>query len=438
MEIRLTSFDKIHLEASRCWMNTPEIARPFFFNRKLTQDNHKVWFEQVKEDMSQKIWAIEDLNARHIGTIGLKNIDMQNRRAEIWTYIGDSACRGKGAATKALHLACYEAFCTLNIRKLYLHVLPDNEPALRLYEGCGFKREGLLQNELEGTDGNIDLIRMGLESLEFRKQNNLYPRVCCMQPAFIPWLGYFELIDAADIFIFLDDFQFSRQNWGQRNHLFMGKNVVNMVTLPVQHKGNLQATFLDIQVNADQRWYKKFLTSLEQVYSSAQYQDEIIALIKRWLEIKHDSIGKFLTNYIFEVCQYTGIETKIMFSSKLDYDCTAQRSKKVLSLLHTVEAAAYISPIGSLSYMVDDGIFENEELLIFFQNHNPIPYHQVNSSEFVPKLSSLDALFNLSAAQFRTTTRGTQEWLTWEKATILKDTLVKKENDSIPLPTNLS
>ena len=70
-----------------------------------------------------------------------------------------------------------------------------------------------------------------------------------MQPAFLPWLGYFELIDKTDAFVILDSAQFQRQYRGHRNTLFTSKNTPNYVTLPIQHQNNLKSRFIDIKEN---------------------------------------------------------------------------------------------------------------------------------------------------------------------------------------------
>lgn len=236
-----------------------------------------------------------------------------------------------------------------------------------------------------------------------------------MQPTFLPWLGYFELICSVDVFVVLDDFQFSRQGWGQRNRLFLSPGRAGVVTLPIRHPRNLNATFLEIvPVLSQQNWQKKLLRTLEQTYGKAPYFDSVFPWFEQWIYGEYENVAEMSLRFLEYSLRYMGICATIVHSSDLSYDRRAQRSEKVASILHAMNAEIYYAAHSSFPYMKEDGIFPLEDVQTLFQNHVSLPYRQLGSREFVPKLSSLDAMFNCSITEIKKIMKGTRRWLSWE------------------------
>lgn len=409
----LQPFSDEHLENTRKWINNPEISIPFLFDRLVTNEEHSRWFQRLNGDVTQAIFAIIDDNQKHIGNIGLKNIDRCHRRAELWIYIGDLAEQKKGNAKKAIKLLIEKAFDIFALRKLYLHVRLTNIAAIGAYRACGFHDEGILQNEYEFGKERISVLRMGIADAEWKAGKG--PRVALMQPTFLPWIGYFELMDVVDYFVFLDDFQFSRQSWGQRNRIFLSPSTPGIITLPIKHEKKLQSTFLQIQLTKDERWARKFLSSLQQNYGKSLYFSEIQDFMKSFASDSYQNIFNMLSEYIFFAAERMGIKPKILQSSQIDYDRSLHRSQRVLSLLSALSARLYYSPSGSFSYMREDGFFPTKNIKTYFQDHVPIEYPQISSKTFVPYMSSLDVLCNISPSQAKVVARGTHRWLTWSE-----------------------
>lgn len=417
MYLRLAPLGVRHLEQTLRWINNPEIAKPFGLDRHITDVQHMAWFMSLQEDETQNIWAIEQDSFGHIGNIGLKNIDRQHRSGEYWIYLSPEA-QGHGFATAATELVLEQAFDALGLQKVYLHVNPDNHAALQVYERCGFESEGLLRQEYESAEGRYDMLRMGICESSWRTTKKLKPRVALMQPTFMPWLGYYELLEQADLFVFLDDFQFSRQSWGQRNQLFLSPGRASIITLPVQHPKNIAATFLEISPAHTAHWMKKFFNSMSQSYGKAPYFHAAMPLLEEWLKRSYANLADMLTYFICRTAKYIGIHTHVQRSSRLNYERNEHRSSKISSLLHSVGARCYYSPKGSFAYMRQDALFPLENIVTYFQCHIPKEYCQYGNSVFVPYLSVVDALFNLSPSQIRKTLRGTRRWLTWEEALV--------------------
>ena len=105
-------------------------------------------------------------------------------------------------------------------------------------------------------------------------------RIAIMQPTYLPWAGYFELIDNCDLFIFFDDVQFVKKSWQQRNKIKTPKGEL-LLTVPVLTKGKRGQLIKDVHINNDLSWRSKHLVSIESNYQRAPFYKEHIESIRR-------------------------------------------------------------------------------------------------------------------------------------------------------------
>lgn len=128
------------------WRNDPETWSQFFNHYPLAIGQQKQWFEKLQNDSSRKLFTVCTTGGEAIGTVGIDSLDPINQSAEIGNIlIGDKEKRGKGYAGEAVTLLVDFCFQQLNLNRLYLHVFEDNVTAVKLYERCGFKQEGVLR-----------------------------------------------------------------------------------------------------------------------------------------------------------------------------------------------------------------------------------------------------------------------------------------------------
>lgn len=236
-----------------------------------------------------------------------------------------------------------------------------------------------------------------------------------MQPAFMPWQGFFELILKSDRFIFLDDFQFSVQSYHQRNRLFVSRGQVGWYTVPVIKALSFKAPLNRTKINETLPWRQKFWTRIQQNYSKAPHFNRLAADLQAWLSSPASSLADMNISFIKLVSRLMGLETEFVLSSQ--YPSGLQRSARVAELLRRVGADRYYCARGSFGYMLEDGLFPVNGTEVVFQDFRPEPYPQIGASEgFVPYLSVIDALMNVGPGDTLGLIRaGTERWLTWSE-----------------------
>ncbi len=410
--VSLCPLQESHLALTRTWINDPRVALPFQFNRTVSEEEHRQWFDALQKDETQSIFALLNSDHAHVGNLGFKGLEQEV--PEMWLYIGPEY-QGKGlgklAASGGIEMG-FNGFCREEIK---LRLLKDNGAAKSIYRSAGFVAcaADLVSAYFENLEQHFDCMVANRKDIDGH-----FPRVAMMQPMMIPWLGFFELLHTADIFIFLDDFQFSRQGWGHRNRLFSSPGQVGYVTLPISHPKNIAATFSDFEIRNDTRWQKKLTKSLSQTYGRSEYFQETMTCFERMfqdIETGKMSMAEIEIAMIMRMGDALDIDTQICLSSQFD-TANLKRSERVLALLEATEARVYYAARGSLDYMEKDGVFPNESIRVYFQNFNPRPYPQPGSKDFQPRLSAIDAFLNIGPTATKGHLKGTRRWLPWDEA----------------------
>ncbi len=218
--------------------------------------------------------------------------------------------------------------------------------------------------------------------------------IAMMQPTFLPWLGYFQLIHKSDLFIFLDDFQFSVQSYHQRNKLFVNHDQVDWYTVPIKKANAFGVNINTAYFDESRNWRKKLVNRLEMNYFKTPFFNDVYPSISDIIINEKSNLSTLNIKLIKAVVKLFDWDVKWDLSSK--YPSKAIRSERVLELLKQCGATHYYSPIGAMQYLKDDSIFPVSNLDVSFQNFHIKKYPQKNSSsEFIPSLSALDALFNV-------------------------------------------
>ena len=168
--IRLRAFEREDLEIVLRWVNDEEVTK--YLSDSLiypvSRADEMKWIESISNaNHKEKILAVETLKGELIGSIGLTNINWVERKAEMGIMIGEKDHWNKGYGSDAVREILRLAFERMNLNRIYLRVFENNPRAIRVYERCGFRKEGTLRHDHFHGQQYFDTIIMGILRSEY-------------------------------------------------------------------------------------------------------------------------------------------------------------------------------------------------------------------------------------------------------------------------------
>lgn len=222
-----------------------------------------------------------------------------------------------------------------------------------------------------------------------------------MQPAYLPWMGYFDLIRSVDYFVFLDDVKVQKSSWDNRNRLAQksGEYYLSVpILLPNGSKTQIRNTLIDYSRN----WVRKHLMSLEQNYGKSPFFDQCYPVLEKIIQTRHDSLANLNIRIIRTLCQVLNTSARFCRSSTLS-EISGDKDKRLVSICRNLGCKTYLSPVGAANYIEKDcpgGALTKAGIALQYQNFSPLPYPQ-HYTGFLPRLSIVDALMNCGPEKTR-------------------------------------
>jgi hypothetical protein len=206
-----------------------------------------------------------------------------------------------------------------------------------------------------------------------------------MQPYFLPYIGYWQLLNAVDTYVIYDDVAYIKQGWVNRNRMLVnGKDF--LFSLPLIDASSFK-NINQIDIMAAN---PKLLKTIEQAYAKAPYFKQVFPLVISIVNHADRNLAGYVTNSIGSVADYLQIRTKILVSSDIDKDNDLKGQEKVLHICEKLGATRYYNAVGGQElYSKEEFAWKNISLM--FLKTNPITYKQFKN-EFVPGLSILDVM----------------------------------------------
>ncbi|HSX39552.1 MAG TPA: WbqC family protein [Candidatus Saccharimonadales bacterium] len=209
------------------------------------------------------------------------------------------------------------------------------------------------------------------------------------QPTFLPWIGYFDLIHQADIFVILDTVQFSRQSWQQRNRVKTSQGAT-WLTIPIER--NFGDLITEVKINYSTGWVSKQLKTLELNYKKTLFFEEIFPEVAKI----YNANPKYLVDLNVEIIKffvdYLGLNTKIVLAHDLPLK-KIDKLSYILDICNFVHANRYLNgQAGVKLYNPDD--FKRKNIELVFHNFQHPVYNQLHG-DFIPYLSIFDVACNL-------------------------------------------
>lgn len=211
-----------------------------------------------------------------------------------------------------------------------------------------------------------------------------------MQPTYLPWSGYFNLMACVDVFVYLDDVQFERRSWQSRNRILVNGRE-HLLTVPVR-KASQQTILSEIETAPDE-WMKSHWQTLRAAYANAGYGKEMLSLLEPAFGDSPRFLAETNCRVIALLADALDIRTRTVRAS--DLGCPGHRSEHLISICRRLECAEYLSPQGSREYLEDDGFASRSGISLTFQSFDALPYPQVRATNFVSHLSVIDVIANM-------------------------------------------
>lgn len=215
-------------------------------------------------------------------------------------------------------------------------------------------------------------------------------KVFITQSNYIPWKGYFDAINQADVFVVYDEMQYTKNDWRNRNQI-KTPNGVQWLTIPVK-KTALSQKISETEV-ADQLWRKKHWKTIAQNYSRAPFFNEISPLFEKcYLESEETMLSAINLSFIRAVNAVLGIDTKIVSSA--DFNLEAERTQKLVNICRELHAKTYLSGPAARNYLNED-LFNEAGIAVEWLDYSGYPEYPQLFGEFTHGVSVLDLLFNM-------------------------------------------
>jgi hypothetical protein len=214
-------------------------------------------------------------------------------------------------------------------------------------------------------------------------------RLVILQSSYIPWKGYFDLIHDADLFIFYDDVQFTKNDWRNRNRI---KTPQGSQWLSVPVGTNIDRMIFEVEITS-RNWQPKHFSSLKQNYCKSPFYDQYSFLLdelylqKEWSSLSE--LNQFATRIIANML---GIKAELTDSRV--FESSGTKLDRLLSLIKQTGADTYISGPSAKSY-IDEKHFEQDGIKLIWKDYSGYPEYPQRFPPFDHAVTVLDLLFNV-------------------------------------------
>ena len=214
--------------------------------------------------------------------------------------------------------------------------------------------------------------------------------ISIVQPCFVPWLGYFEQIAVADIFVYMDDVQYTKKDWRNNNQL-KTSNGIKGISFPVK-KAPRDTLIKNIEISYNSDWEAKFMNQLFDWYKRAEYYNEIVELIRDPIHAKYNRLCDLNLNLNNAILGYLGIDTKVFFSSDIKR-ASGDKIDRIAEICTNFEGVNTLFDGKKARNFLDQDSLQIHGISVKFQDYQHKSYQQLYG-KFVPYMSIIDLIMN--------------------------------------------
>ena len=214
--------------------------------------------------------------------------------------------------------------------------------------------------------------------------------IAVAQSNYIPWKGYFDLINSVDEFILYDDMQYTRRDWRNRNRIKSSKGLI-WLTIPVQVKGKYFQK-INQTVVANHKWANEHWTSIAHNYSKAKYFSEYGNKFEElYTGAQANLLSQINYDFITAICRMLGIRTTVSWS--MDYQLIGDKTERLVNLCKQTRATTYLSGPAAKAYL-DEEAFARRGIAVSYMDYSGYPEYDQLYPPFADRVSIVDLIFN--------------------------------------------
>jgi WbqC-like protein family len=212
-------------------------------------------------------------------------------------------------------------------------------------------------------------------------------KAAIMQPYFLPYIGYWQLINSVDHFIVYDNIQYTKRGWINRNR-FLQNGKPHVFTVPLENDSD----YLDVGERSISAAFnrRKLINQLDGAYARATNSKKVLPILRDVISYDDSNLFGYILNSIKEICKYLEIDTKVVISSEVEIDHSLRGEDRVLAICRAEQATVYVNTAGGTE-LYNRERFRTEGIDLRFIKSKDIEYRQFDN-EFVPWLSILDVM----------------------------------------------
>ena len=217
-------------------------------------------------------------------------------------------------------------------------------------------------------------------------------RGACIQPNFFPWIGYYEIIKFVDVFLVLDDVQYTKRDWRNRNYInFNGKKTI--ITIPVESKSKIFQKINQTKIYGKE-WYDNFFKTIKYSYGKTTYYDLILPLLKSIIRKEEIYLSKLTISSLTETMKFLELKNNILLTSNSKINPDLEKNQRIIELCKRFKITNYLTGSNASNYLKPAMFKDNNISLEIVEYPKQINYLQNNKRLFLNNLSIIDLLFN--------------------------------------------
>ena len=208
------------------------------------------------------------------------------------------------------------------------------------------------------------------------------------QPNYLPWIGYFDLIAQADVWVWYDDVQYTRRDWRNRNRV-AGAGEPVWLTIPVRSRGRYEQPIHEVEIDGERPWARKHLETVRHCYGAAPFFETVYEVLRAALEKEHRCLADLTIELNEALCGLLGLRPRFLRSSGLE-GIAGDKRERLIRICDRLGGTIYLSGPAARDYIQPE-LFREAGIELRYIVYGYPPYDR-GGQPFIPNLSILDPL----------------------------------------------